>query len=52
MRVYLEKIAAAKDVPEFVKKNPFGKAAMKADPEWRFYLAIRHSCCALNLNES
>ncbi|XP_022143931.1 uncharacterized protein LOC111013724 [Momordica charantia] len=41
LRLYLEKLAEAEDVPGFVKGNPFGKPAISPrHPNWDFYSKI------------
>nr|CAB3472996.1 unnamed protein product [Digitaria exilis] len=41
LRIYLERIAAADDVQNFVRDNPFGqKSITESDPNWNFYVQI------------
>ncbi|CAK7325169.1 unnamed protein product [Dovyalis caffra] len=41
LRVYLDGLAKAADVPAYVKGNPFGEAAISANhPDWDFYSNI------------
>ncbi|KAF8661787.1 hypothetical protein HU200_056742 [Digitaria exilis] len=41
LRIYLERIAAADDVQNFVRDNPFGqKPITESDPNWNFYVQI------------
>lgn len=44
MRIYLEKIAAVENIPEFVKENPFGQSAITFTPhqrpQWNYYYGI------------
>ncbi|GLT25184.1 hypothetical protein SLA2020_003290 [Shorea laevis] len=41
IRVYLEGIAAAENVQNYVKQNPFGQPAItESDPSWHFYLKV------------
>lgn len=38
LRVYLENLASAESIPEYVKQNPFGQGAItSSDPSWHFY---------------
>ncbi|XP_066399147.1 uncharacterized protein [Miscanthus floridulus] len=41
LRVYLQRIAAADNVQNFVRDNPFGqKSITESDPNWNFYVKI------------
>lgn len=41
LRVYLEALAAAADVPNFVKQNPFGQEPITpSSDDWRFYFQV------------
>ncbi|XP_078178493.1 uncharacterized protein LOC144572702 isoform X5 [Carex rostrata] len=42
MRIYLEKVAAVENIPEFVKENPFGQSAITPHqhPQWNYYYGI------------
>lgn len=41
LRIYLEKLAMAENVQNYVEQNPFGqKAITKSDPRWDFYCKI------------
>lgn len=41
LRVYLEGLALAEDVQEYVEQNPFGqKPIIKSDPSWSFYAEV------------
>ncbi|KAJ6358157.1 hypothetical protein OIU78_005899 [Salix suchowensis] len=41
LRVYLEGLADAEDVPSYVKDHPFGKPAITPlHPDWGFYSKI------------
>ncbi|CAN6172037.1 unnamed protein product [Urochloa humidicola] len=41
LRVYLERIASADDVQNFVRDNPFGQNSItESDPNWNFYVQI------------
>lgn len=41
LRVYLERIAAADNVQNFVRDNPFGQNSItESDPNWNFYVKI------------
>ncbi|XP_078178517.1 uncharacterized protein LOC144572720 [Carex rostrata] len=42
MRMYLEKVAAVENIPEFVKENPFGQSAITPHqhPQWNYYYGI------------
>ncbi|GJM99692.1 hypothetical protein PR202_ga16817 [Eleusine coracana subsp. coracana] len=41
LRVYLERLAAADDVQDFVRDNPFGQPFItESDPKWNFYAKI------------
>lgn len=41
IRKYLEGLAAAENVQEYVEQNPFGQPAItKSDPHWDFYCQI------------
>ncbi|MDV3143427.1 MAG: hypothetical protein Q8761_03325, partial [Sweet potato little leaf phytoplasma] len=41
LRMYLEKVAEAKDVPGFIKQHPFGKPAISPrHPHWDYYSKI------------
>lgn len=48
LRVYLEELAAADNVQEFVEHHPFGQRAIsQRSPNWGFFLkAIRSVCPA------
>lgn len=44
LRVYLEGLALAEDVQEYVEKNPFGQNSItKSDPSWSYYAKVIHS---------
>ncbi|KFK36249.1 hypothetical protein AALP_AA4G097500 [Arabis alpina] len=44
LRLYLEKLAEAENVQEFIKKNPFGQEAItEASESWKFYRAAMHT---------
>lgn len=41
IRVYLEQLAEAPNVQEYVAQNPFGQQAItESDPSWDFYQKI------------
>ncbi|PUZ69782.1 hypothetical protein GQ55_2G138800 [Panicum hallii var. hallii] len=41
LRMYLERVAAADNVQNFVRDNPFGQNAItESDPNWNFYVQI------------
>ncbi|GJN40116.1 hypothetical protein PR202_gb29286 [Eleusine coracana subsp. coracana] len=41
LRVYLERLATADDVQDFVRDNPFGQPFItESDPKWNFYAKI------------
>ncbi|XP_047332495.1 uncharacterized protein LOC124936082 [Impatiens glandulifera] len=41
LRLYLERLASADNVQNFVKENPFGQAPItETNPSWEFYLKI------------
>ncbi|KAK1384210.1 hypothetical protein POM88_021945 [Heracleum sosnowskyi] len=41
LRVYLEGLALAENVKEYVEQNPFGqKSIMKSDPSWSYYAKV------------
>lgn len=44
IRVYLEKLAEAENVQEFVRQHPFGQEAITETSEyWDFYLKVMDS---------
>ncbi|KAK1310174.1 hypothetical protein QJS10_CPA08g00528 [Acorus calamus] len=44
MRMFLEGLADAEDVPSYVAAHPFGQPVITAtDPNWDFYSQIIHS---------
>ncbi|WCJ34385.1 Haloacid dehalogenase-like hydrolase (HAD) superfamily protein [Euphorbia peplus] len=44
LRNYLEALAKAEEVGEYVKKNPFGKSAItNNDPDWAYYSMVINS---------
>ncbi|CAN6195253.1 unnamed protein product [Urochloa humidicola] len=41
LRIYLERIASADDVQNYVRDNPFGQNSItESDPNWNFYVQI------------
>jgi hypothetical protein len=41
LRLFMEGLAGAEDVPSYVKQNPFGKPAISPEhPDWNFYSEI------------
>ncbi|KAJ6402557.1 hypothetical protein OIU84_014620 [Salix udensis] len=46
IRVYLEELAAADNVQDFVKHHPFGQRAIsQGSPNWGFFLKVIRSVC-------
>ena len=50
LRVYLEELAAADNVQEFVEHHPFGQRAIsQRSPNWGFFLKAIRSVCPVQV---